>query len=76
MPHEQTIRARVNGTTFMGVYEVIEGALALTSLDFGDRVAPLHGAAPRLVAERMLRSLAEAAMRRNDPPFMRDDETA
>ena len=47
----------------------------LTSADFGDRSAEAGAEAPRMVAKRMLRAMAEEAMRSSSIPFLRDDGT-
>ena len=71
---ELAVHVMVNGTTVMGVYEVKDATVLLTSADFGDASAPLDGMAPEAVAGRLLREVAEAAMARSNTPYMRDDE--
>ena len=64
----------MNGTTFRGIYEVKGGRLELTSHDFGEGSAPLNGADPQAVAERLLRDLVEKGMKASDIAVMPDDE--
>lgn len=71
---EHTVRVTVNGTTVMATYVVEGAAVVLASADFGEASAALDGQAPEAVAARLLRELAEAAMARNGPHYMRDDE--
>ena len=73
---ETTVHSKVRGTTVMGCYEVKDGTVLLTSADFGEASAPLDGAAPERVAERLLQGLAEAAMARPGAHYMRDDEAS
>lgn len=70
-----TIQTEVNGTTFRGVYEVKGNRLELTSMDFGEGSAPLDGADPKAVAERVLRGVVERGVKTADGMIMRDDET-
>ena len=72
---EITIQTEVNGTIFRGVYEVKGNRLELTSLDFGEGSAPLDGADPEAVAERVLRSVVERGMKTAGGMIMRDGET-
>jgi hypothetical protein len=71
---ELTVHMTVNGTTVMAAYVVEGAAVLLASADFGEASAALDGQAPKAVAARLLRGMAEAAMARSDVPFMRDDE--
>ena len=64
----------VNGTTVMAEYEVVDGTLLLNSADFGDASAELGGLRPEVVAARLLREKAEAAMARGGDRIMRDNE--
>ena len=64
----------VNGTTFRGIYEVKGNRLELTSHDFGEGSAPLDGADPQAVAERVLRDLVEQGVKTNKVEIMPDDE--
>ena len=68
------ISTKVNSTTFVGIYEVVGPYVELTSLDFGDRSSPMAGEKPEVVAERMLRAMAEEAIRKSGGKFMKDDE--
>lgn len=70
------ISAKVNGTTFVGIYEVVGLYIELTSLDFGERASPMLGDKPEIVAERMLRTMATEAMRNSPHEFRKDDETS
>ncbi len=72
---ELTVRVTVNGTSVMATYVVEGAAVLLTSADFGEASAALDGQAPEVVAARLLREMAEAAMARSGARFMRDDET-
>jgi len=73
-PGSGAVHVQVNGTTVMAEYEVVDGTLLLNSADFGDASAELGGLLPEVVAVRLLREKAEAAMARGGEPFMRDDE--
>ena len=64
----------VNGTTFRGIYEVKGNRLELTSHDFGEGSAPLDGADPQAVAERVLRDLVEQGVKTSKVEIMPDDE--
>lgn len=68
------VQVQVNGTTVMAEYEVVDGTLLLNSSDFGDASAELAGLRPEVVAARLLREKAEAAMARGGDGIMRDDE--
>ncbi len=72
---DTNVHVQVNGTTFSGIYEAIGPTVELTSADFGDRSAEPGGENPRTVAERMLRAMAEDAMRSSSIPFLRDNGT-
>ncbi len=76
MPPEFQIRVQVNGTTFTGIYEVIDGVVALSSPDFGEHTAPFERGQAEAVAIELLRVVAEEAMLPGDLHFMRDDETS
>lgn len=65
----------MNGTTFQGIYEVEGNRLELTSPDFGEGSAPLDGADPQAVAERVLRDLVEQSVKTSKVEIMPDDET-
>ena len=71
---ELTTSVEVNGTTFRGTYEVEGNRLELTSGDFGEGSAPLDGADPQAVAERVLRDLAEQGVKASSVEIMPDDE--
>ena len=71
---ELTAFVAVNGTTFQGVYEVKGKVLELTSPDFGEGSAPLDGADPQAVAERVLRDLVEQGVKTSNLEIMPDDE--
>ena len=71
---ELTVRAVVNGTTFMATYVIEDGAVLLASADFGEVSMTLEGLAPDDAAARLLREMAVTAMARSSVPFMRDDE--
>ena len=60
------VHVTVNGTTVMGIYEVRDAAVLLTSVDFGDASAVLGGAAPDAAAASLLQEMVEAAMVRSD----------
>ena len=64
----------VNGTTFRGIYEVKGNRLELTSHDFGEGSAPLDGADPQAVAERVLRDLVEQGVKTSNVEIMPDGE--
>lgn len=68
------VHVQVNGTMVMAEYEVVDGTLLLNSSDFRDASAELGGLRPDVVAARLLREKAEAAMARRGARFMRDDE--
>ena len=68
------VHVQVNGTTVMAEYEVVDGILLLISTDFGDVSVELGGLQPEVVAVRVLREKAEAAMARGGDHIMRDDE--
>ena len=68
-----TFHAQLDGTTFMGEYEVVEGRVLLSSADFGQASAGLDGQAPGDVAMRLLQGMVGAEMARGER-FMRDDE--
>lgn len=68
-----TVHAQLDGTTFMGEYEVVEGCVLLSSADFGQASAGLDGQVPADVAARLLRAMAGAAVAGGER-FMRDDE--
>lgn len=72
---ELTVQIEVSGTTFQAVYGVKGKVLELTSPDFGEGSAPLDGADPEIVAERVLRGVVEQGMRTAVGVIMRDDET-
>ncbi len=72
---ELTTSVEVNGTRFRGIYEVKGNRLELTSQEFGEGSAPLDGADPQAVAERVLRNLVEQGVKASSVPFMPDDET-
>lgn len=72
---DTNVHIQVNGTTFSGTYEAVGPTVELTSADFGDRSAELGGEDPRMVAARLLRAMAEDAMRSSGIPFLRDDGT-
>ena len=75
-PSDETpVHVEVNGTTFRATYEVKDAAVRLASPEFGDASAALDGQVPEVVAARLLRKAAEAAMARGGAQFMRDDET-
>ena len=71
---ELTAFVAVNGTTLQGVYEVKGKVLELTSPDFGEGSAPLDGADPQAVAERVLRDLVEQGVKTSKVEIMPDDE--
>ena len=71
---ELTDFVEVNGTTFRGIYEVEGNRLDLTSHDFGEGSAPLDGADPQAVVERVLRDLVEQGVKTNKVEIMPDDE--
>ena len=71
---ETDVRIKVHGVSVMGNYDVEGDTVVLTSTDFGEASAKLNDAAPREVAERLLRELAEAAMARADEPYVPDEE--
>ena len=64
----------VNGTTFRGIYEVKGNRLELTSHDFGEGSAPLDGADPQAVAERVLRDLVKQGVKTSNVEIVPDDE--
>lgn len=68
------ISAKVNGTTFAGICEVVGSKVELTSADFGDRSSPMTGEKPEVVAGRMLRAMAEEAMKKTPDKFTKDNE--
>lgn len=72
---DTSVHVQVNGTTFSGTYERVGSTVELTSADFGDRTAEAGDEHSRMVAERMLRAMAEEAMRSSGIPFLRDDGT-
>ena len=72
---ETSIRVQVQGTTFMAVYEVLDGTLMLTSADFGEAQSPLDGRTPEQAAADLLRTLAEAAMAGDGDTYLRDDKS-
>ncbi|MGI4945517.1 MAG: hypothetical protein ACRYHQ_33955 [Janthinobacterium lividum] len=71
---ETDIRIKVRGVSFMGNYDVEEDTVVLTSSDFGEASSKLNDAAPRKVAEQLLRELAEAAMARPGASYLPDEE--
>ena len=73
---EITVQIQVNGTTFQAVYEIKGNLLELTSHDFGEGSAPLNGADPQAVAERVLRDLVEQGVKTSTLAIMPDDETS
>ena len=73
--NEIPVHVEVNGTTFRATYEVKDAAVLLASPEFGDASAALDGQVPEIVAARLLREAAEAAMARGGAQFMRDDGT-
>ena len=60
------VHVTINGTTVMGIYEVRDAVVLLTSVDFGDGSAVLDGTAPDATAARLLQGMVEAAMARSD----------
>ena len=68
-----TFHAQLDGTTFMGEYEVVEDRVLLSSADFGQASARLDGHVPGDVAARLLRGMVGDAVARGER-FMRDDE--
>lgn len=68
------LHMQIDGTRFMGEYEVADGRVLLSSADFGEASAGLDGQAPEDVAARLLRGMVGAAVARGER-FMRDDET-
>ena len=75
MNNDINVRVQLRGTTFTGIYEVVDGQVALVSPDFGERTAPLNGEHPRDIAAWLLWSMANEAVRAGKQ-FMRDDETS
>ena len=73
--NEVPVHVEVNGTTFRATYEVKDAAVLLASPEFGDVSAALDGQVPEVVAARLLREAAEAAMACGGAQFMRDDKT-
>ena len=73
-PGSGAVYVQVNGTTVMAEYEAVDGTLLLNSADFGDASAELECLLPEVVAARLLRKKAEAAMARGGDHIMRDDE--
>ena len=73
---ELTAYVEVNGTTFLGIYEVKGNRLELTSGDFGEGAALLDGADPQAVAERVLRDLVEQGVKTSKVEIMPDDEVS
>ena len=71
---ELTVHVMVNGTTVMGIYEVEDASVLLTSPDFGSVAAALDGQTAEAVAARLLREIAESEMARSGVHYMRDDE--
>jgi hypothetical protein len=69
-----TFYMQLDGTTFMGEYEVVDGHVLLSSADFGQASAGLDGQEPGNVAARLLRGMVGAAAAHGER-FMRDDET-
>ena len=64
------VHVTVNDTTVMGIYEVRDAVVLLTSVDFGDASAVLDGTAADATATRLLQEMVEAAMVRSDPPYL------
>jgi len=71
---ELTAQVTVNGTTVMGIYEVKDDTVLLTSVDFGHASAALNGQAAEVVAAQLLREIAASEMARSGVHYMRDDE--
>ena len=69
-----TFYTHLDGTTLMGEYEVVGGAVLLSSADFGEASAELDGQAPEAVAIRLLLQMAHMAMAQPGERYMRDDE--
>ena len=69
-----TFYIQLDGTTFMGECEVVDGRVLLSSADFGQASAGLDGQEPEDVAARLMRGMVEAATARGEC-FMRDDKT-
>ena len=69
-----TFHAQLDGTTFMGEYEVVDGRVLLSSADFGQASAGLDGQAPQDVAARLLCGMVRVEVARGER-FLRDDET-
>ena len=72
VPDELPVFVTVEGTTFLGVYGVVDGVVELTSSDFGEGVSALGAEAALVVAERLLRTMASNEIGQTDTPFMPD----
>ena len=60
----------------MGIYEVKDVAILLTSVDFGDALAVLDGTSPNAAATQLLQGMVEAAMARSDASSGRKGSSA
>ncbi len=70
-----TFYTPLDGTTLMGEYEVVGGAVLLSSADFVEASAGLDGQAPEAIAVRRRLQMAQVAMAQSGERCMRDDET-
>ena len=61
-PKEISIRVQVQGTTVMAIHEVQGNTLVSASADFGNAQVPPTDAQPGEIANKLLQTLAEAAM--------------
>ena len=71
---DTNVHVQVSGTTFAGIYETVGSTVELMSADFGDHSVEINGENPQKVAEELLRSIAEQAVR-SGIAFVRDDGT-
>lgn len=60
----------------MAEYEVVEDTLLLNSAEFGNASAELGSLRPEVVAARLLRERAKAAMGRGGDRITRNDEVS
>ena len=68
-----TFYMQLDGTRFMGEYEVVDGRVLLSSADFGQASAGLDGQAPGDVAALLLRGMVGAEVAGGEH-FTRDNE--